>query len=531
MTTKLIFVLIISSLIIGCQKHNKEAVKAMSEEQVLRINNQGDPSSLHPHTGIDLQCRNFQKALFEGLTRINPEGLPEYAGAEKIEISPSQLIYTFTIRPMRWTNGEEVLAEHYASAWRTALAPDSNCLRPDLFYPIKNGERAKKGEVGLDEVGIHATDARTLVVELEHPAPYFLDLVAGPLFSPLYDNSATPTVFNGPFKLAEWKHDQQLKLCKNLDYWDAGRVHLDTIDVSLVNDPNTAVMMYEKGEIDWVGHPFTMLPQDFIEKAALSSDFISRSISAVFWLCLNTEEFPLHSTKIRRALSIALNREAIAQHVMLGETPTRSLIPTTMALLNQTELYPDANDKLAKKLFDEGLAELNLTREEFPVLRYSYSDIPGQKKLAQAIQQKWEQTFGIQVELNSSEWNTFFSSLGERHYQVGGCIWFSAFNDPTYTLDFFREKEHRYNASGWESKHYQQLLNLADSEPDPSIRSEHLKQAELLLLDEMPVIPLFVVQAKYLKSPRVQGICVNDLGQVDFKWAYVEETVTHSLKH
>ena len=121
----------------GCQKQKNGEEKRMSSTQILRINNQGDLSSLHPHTGIDLMCRNFQKALFEGLTRLDPQGVPELAGAESLEISPDKTRYVFTLRPMLWTNGEAVSASHFEKAWKAAIAPDSNCLRADLFYPIR----------------------------------------------------------------------------------------------------------------------------------------------------------------------------------------------------------------------------------------------------------------------------------------------------------------------------------------------------------------------------------------------------------
>lgn len=517
--------------LIGCQTQHKEEVKKMASQQIVRLNNQGDFASLHPHTGIDLMCRNFQKALFEGLTRISPNGSPELAGASAVEISPSKLQYTFTIRPMKWTNGEEVSASHFEKAWKSAISPQSNCLRADLFYPIKNAKKAKQGEVSLNEVGIHALDQKTLVIDLENPTPYFLDLVAHSLFSPLFDQAEVPTVFNGPFRLAQWEHDRKLILEKNPTYWDSETVQLQTIEVSLVNDSLTALLMYEKGELDWIGHPFTTLPQDVLEKVKNSPDFESKPIAGVYWISLNTEAFPLNSVKIRKALSIALNREIIAEHVALGETPSKSLVPTGIALLSPDALYSDANEKKAQMLFEEGLKELNLTHETFPTLHYSYSDIPGQKKLAQAIQQKWEQTFDIQIELSASEWNVFFASLGEKNYQIGGCIWFSVFNDPVYTLDFFKDKSHRYNAAQWENKFYTQLLDLAEREPDPMIRLEHLKQAELLILDEMPIIPLYVVHAKHLKTPRVQSLFVSDLGQVDFKWAYVEEFASNLCQH
>lgn len=508
----------LTMVMIGCQKKKtEEFTPPPKKAQVIRINNHGSPASFHPHTGIDLVCRIFQKALFEGLTRLNLEGKPELAAASRVDISPSQTTYTFTLRPLQWTNGEPLTAYHFEKAWKTAIAPGSTCLRADLFYPIKNAELAKLGKVSLDDVGIHAPNPQTLVIELEHPAPYFLDLVASPLFSPLYDDSEAPKVFNGPFHIVLLEHDNKMILEKNPSYWDAAHVILEQIHVSFVADPSTAIMLYEKGEIDWVGHPFTNLPPDAIPRLEHSDDFHARPIAGIFWLCLNTERFPLNSAKIRKALSLAINRKSLAQHVLLGETPTESMIPFTMDLLRQTD-----QSLRAKSLFQEGLEDLHLTHSEFPILTFNHSDVYGQKKIAETIQQCWEKTFGIKVHLQNAEWNVFFANLGQRQFQIGGCIWFAAYNDPSYYLEFFKEKNQRYNAPQWENKHYQQLLELADTETDQAIRLEHIKQAEMLLLEEMPVIPLYIYNAKYLKSPSIKGLTVSDLGQVDFKWAYVE---------
>lgn len=503
----------------GCQNDSEKELKDSMQNRILRINNQGDISSLNPHTGIDLQCRIFQKALFEGLTRINPEGVSELAGAECVEISPCQTIYTFTLRPMLWSNGEKVTAFHFEESWRRALSPKSDCLRSDLFYPIKNAKKVKKGQLPLSELGFYAADSQTFVVELEHPTPYFLNLISSPLFSALYDESSFPEHINGPFKIAAFESQRMLVLEKNPLYWDAPSINLDRIEVSLVSDPNTALLMYEKGELDWIGHPFTLLPHDAIDRFAKSHEFSSKPISAVYWLCLNTQSFPLNSAKLRRALSVALNRQDLAQHVMPGEIPSKSAIPITLSLHGVDEIYRDSDFKEANRLFQEALVELNLKKEEFPALKFSHSDVPGQKKLAEAIQQQWEQTLGIKVELTGHEWNVFFSNLGERQYQIGGCNWFSAFHDPICTLEFFKDRTHRYNAPQWESAEYQNLLELADKEIDPERRRQHLKDAEAILFQEMPIIPLCTINTKYLKTPSVKGLFISDLGHADFKWA------------
>lgn len=506
----------------ACQKSHHHEKRGHSQLNVMRINNHGNLASLHPHTGVDLHCRIFQKALFESLTRIDLEGKPVLAAAEKVEISPDQTIYTFTLRPMIWSNHEKVTAYQFEKTWKSVLTSNSMAIRADLFYMIKNAEKAKKNLISMDAVGISAQDEKTFIVELEHPAPYFLELIANPIFSPLYDESKTPEVFNGPFKLVKWDHDKKMVLEKNPDYWDKKSVSLDQIEVSFIPDPMTALMLYEKGELDWVGHPFTQLPTDALAKLEESEDFYSHPLAAVYWFFINTENPPLHSAKLRKALSMALDREALCKHVLYGETPRKSVVPISTNLLDEDELYSDNNQEAAKILFHEALEELELSLATFPVLTFNHSDIPGQKRLVEAIQRCWELTFGIKVQLHNSEWNLFFANFARRDFQIGGCIWYSAFNDPIYNLEFFKEKKYKFNACQWENAHYQELLELADLEIDYEKRSEYLKEAEKLLLDEMPIIPLFVAHAKYLKSPKIKNMNVSELGQTDFKWAYYD---------
>ncbi len=495
----------------------------LSESQTIKINIQGDPISLHPHLGIDLNSRSIQKGLFEGLTRLNPENdRPQNALAESIDISPSKTLYTFHLRESFWSNGKKVTAHHFATAWKKAIARESECLRADLFYPIKNALRAKKGEVSLDEVGIKVIDDSTLLVELEHPTPYFLDLTCLALFSPLYDDASEPQVFNGPFMLGSWEHEQMLTLQANPKYWDCENVKLKEIFFTLVHDPMTAVLMYEKGELDWSGSPFTLLPPDLIPQLESEKKLIIKPVDGVYWFSCNTKSFPLNSAHIRKALSYVINRKDITD-VVCGEQPTKSVIPHDIRLHEEEELYPDHDIALAKACFAKGLEELKLKAEDFPTLTLSHSDVPGQKKLAEAVAECWEKNLGIKVELQGCEWNTFFSNLATQQYQIGGCIWYSVFNDPIYTLEFFKDKSHRYNASQWENPKYRQLLELADKETDLVIRREHLRQAELILLEEMPVIPLFSANHKYLVKETLKDVFISNSGLIDFKHAYVQK--------
>mgnify|MGYP004417260683 CR=1 FL=1 len=500
----------------------KSGLKLSCEQQVLNINMQGDPHALHPHLGIDLNCRSVQKALYEGLTRISPNAVVELALAQKVSISEDHTVYTFTLRPSLWSNGEKVTAFHFEKAWKSALNPVSGCLRADLFYVIKNAKKAKKRLAPFDQVGIHALDDSTLVVELENPTPYFLDLLSLPIFAPLWDASTDPKVFNGPFVVASWDHEKCLTLERNSQYWDVEHVELRKIVFSLVHDPNTAFLMYEKNELDWAGSPFTMLPPDVIPPLEQQHLIKTQPVAGVYWFCLNTQQFPLTSAKIRKSLSLAIDRDAIAKHVLYGETPSHSLMPLNFQLIEPVEHNLDRDIVLARKYFEEGLQELNITKEKFPRLQLSHNDVPGQKKLAETVAVQWKKILGIDVDLLGAEWNAFFDSLGSRQYQIGGCIWFSTFNDPICTLSFFKDRTHRYNAPQWENARYKELLDLADNTIDLNVRREYLKEAELILLEEAPVIPVFISHHKYVSHDYVKGIYIAPTGLIDFKWSSID---------
>lgn len=492
-----------------------------AQNAIIHLNLQTEPSSLHPHTGWDLLCRTLQKAVFENLTRLTPQGSVELAAAKSVEISPSQTVYTFTLREALWSDGSKVTASHFERAWKEAIAPQGTCLRPDLFYCIKNAERARKGEVPLTEVGVAATDPHTLVVTLEHPTPYFLELISNGIFAPLATHCIEPSIFNGPFALLTWKEQKRIVLKRNIHYWDAASVKLEEIHCSMVNDPHTALLMFEQGEIDWAGSPFIRLPQDALESLDKQGKLSSQPISAIFWLCCNTEHFPLNSVKIRKALAYSVERSEMAEHVVYGETVSHSIIPPALSLTDDHMLFAD-DLSLARRLLDEGLEELHTTKEALPPLILTHSDIPEQKKIAQTLAERWTKTLGIAVTLKGCEWNCFFSNLRSGNYDVGGCIWYSIFNDPIYALDFFKERRNTYNVPRWENVHYKQLLDLANTETDPHIRKEHLRQAELILLNEMPIIPLYAANFRYLVSNRLKGVFLSPLGYVDFKWAYTQ---------
>ncbi|MFZ0565409.1 MAG: peptide ABC transporter substrate-binding protein, partial [Chlamydiales bacterium] len=290
--------------------------------QTLRLNFQeGDVPTLHPHLlEGHMRGRVLGKAIFEGLTRINGKGEAELAGAESVEISPSKTLYTFILRDNKWSDGTTVTAFQYEKAWKQAIAPTSDCTRSDLFYAIKGAEKAKKGILSLGEVGVKALDKKTLSVELTFPTPYFLKLIASPLFTPVTRDEAEPTRFNGPFKVERWKRGSLLVLKANPFFWDSDKVPLSEIEIQMVDDPLTSFLMYEKQKIDWIGNPFCWLSSEMVVQLQEKGELQIQPVARTHWVYINTSHPFLSSSKIRQALSLSIDRSLIAQHIIPGNT-------------------------------------------------------------------------------------------------------------------------------------------------------------------------------------------------------------------
>lgn len=494
----------------------KNNIEATSNH--LRVNlNEGDPPSLHPHLSVDIRGRMIGKALFEGLTRLDVHGKALLAAANKVDVDPSNTHFRFSIRPHCWTNGQPVTAHHFERTWKSALHPESRCARADLFYIIKNGKRAKCGQVPLDAVGIKALDETTLIVELEQPAPYFLSLVSHSIFSPVYDEQGEPTIFNGPFILGTWKRGSLFELERNPIYWDLDHVNLQTVSISMIADPHTEFSLFEKGEYDLMGDCFDSIPMDLLPVAKQDPRFHTELISRIYWLYVNTQTPPFNSAWIRRAFACAIDRKNLVKNFLTDDVACTTILPKTLTLLDETSSIDDGNQEKAIHYFEQGLQELNLTRETFPKITISYCTYGSQKSLTQILQENLRKTLGIDVQIQAFEWNVLNDHLIHGQFQLASTIRNAIYEDPFYFLDIFREKSCSYNFSRWENTMYQELLSRASSTSHMKIREDDLRAAEKLLIDEMPVIPIYMETCKFLVDKKLKGYSINRSGYVDFK--------------
>ncbi len=517
--------LAIALLLPGCEK--KGSYQPISQE--LHLNLHSEPPTIDPRKATDTVSISVIDLCFEGLTRINSDGETIFAIAENIEISPDQKKYTFTLRDVKWSDGKTVTAHDFETTWKTCLSPSFPCEFASDLYIIKNAQEAKSGNGSLDEVGVWALDDKTLKVELKHPVPYFLSALATHSFfaTPVHITSIHPNwteknyVGNGPFYIKEWKHHDRILLEKNPNYWDKDNTKLERVTLAIVEDLTTELTMFENGELDWAGSPLSNLPTEALSSLKQEGRLHSYDISGVYFYIFNTKEFPFTNSNIRKAFSLAINRGSIITNVLqMGQKPAMSLIPPTM--WKGMAYFEDGNLAEARTLFAKGLEELGTTAEELPPISLSYNTDVGHHKIAQAIQEQWNLAFGIRVKLENKEWKVFLDELRHHKFQIARLGGLANINDPSTFLDNYRYPSSSNNYPQWESSEFTELLEEADQTPDPEKRTALLKSAEKVLIDAMPIAPIYFYTGVYLKKPYVKGIYLSELNSLDLKSAYVE---------
>ena len=526
------YALLSLTLFSGCQ--NQSTPEVTLGEHTLRLSITDDPQTLDPRKARDIHTNTLCPLLFEGLTRLDTNGNAIPAVAETIEVSEDGKSYIFYLRESYWSNGDPVTAFDFEYTWKEILSPNFPASNANQLYVIKNAKKMKEGTLTDDDIGINAIDDHTLTVELEHPTPYFLKLCSFRTFMPINHNVAKRTphwafkpedgnfACNGPFKLVNWHHHDKLVMKKNEYYWDAKAVKLAGVTFVMV-PPETAVLMFDQDELDWIGSPLDILPNEVIASRRRDGSLQAKPAAATQWLRFNCEAAPFNNPKLRQAFSYAINRAAICEHLLQGnQQPAMGLIPP-MAGWTAGKHFEDNNIQLARELLQEGLTELGITKEELPPITISYSNAPRGHQLAQAIQDDWRKALEIEVQLEAIELKVFWDKLAQHNFQIASGNWFADVSDPVDFLNVFKYLDNGTNNTQWEDPVYTQLLDMSQSVTDPAKRQQILRMAEELIIGEAPVAPIFYFSLNYVKNDKVKNVYVSDLGSLDLKHAEIQQ--------
>lgn len=508
----ILFCTMVSFLFFSCGKKNMN-----SKSKILKTSSTLTCHSFHPQKTLDAADATICKALYEGLTRVDLKGNVDLALAEKVEISSCKKIYTFTLRFSKWSNGKAIVSKHFTEAWKTALDPKNGITRQARkLFIIRNAKQIYEGNLTANDLAVYSPNDQTVVVELEHPAPYFLQLLAEPVYSPIFDiNEAEPTIFNGPFNVEQFEIDKKLVLKKNPLYWDAKSVKLEGIQISSIKDGNTAFSMYEKGDLDWIGTPFSEVP---VQSLRSISSIKNLNTSSPFWIYFNVENNKLKSANMRKALAYAVDRSEIVKKIALFQKELYTIIPTEVSYVDSSSYISNYNLENAKALFAKGLKELELEKEEI-TLTLNHSNYDLHEKIAVYLKDLWEKTFGIKITLRKDDWKTFYGRLVSNDYDIGGCYVCNLYNHPSSLLDRF---EGSY-ISTWSNSSFKQLFRKAKYATKESEQYSYFKQAEEILMEEMPVIALYNQNNLFVCKDNLKNAFPSKFTYADFKWAYFED--------
>lgn len=530
--------LLVFALVLSACTANEEAGKETdgetgggeeAAEKVLYMNNAQEPTSFDPPIGFDSVSWSALNNLMEGLTRLGEDHQPAPAIAEKWDVSEDGKVYTFHLRDdAKWSNGDDVTAGDFVYAWKRLLNPDTGSAAAFLGYFIEGGEAFNNGDGSADDVQVKAVDEKTFEVTLTSPQAYFLSVITNPAFFPINEKVAEENpewfaeadsyVSNGPFKLTEWQHDSHFVMEKNENYWDATNVKLDKVHWAMVDDETTEYQMYKTGELDTSAVPAELSEELFADGSAQmveqAGDYFYR---------FNVTMEPFQNVNIRKAFVMAINQQEIVDYVTKnGEEPAYGFVspgfkdPSGKDFREASGNLVETNLEEAKALLAKGMEEEGY--DTLPEVTLTYSTSENHKKMAEAIQQMLKENLDVSVKLANMEWNVFSEEQTALKFQFSRSSFLADYADPINFLENF-QTGHSMNRTGWSNEEYDKLIKDAKNEANEEKRFEMMYEAEKILFEEMPIMPIHFYNQVYLQNEDITGIVRHPVGYIELKWA------------
>lgn len=503
-------------------------------EQRVVFNLQGEPKTLDPHLATGVLDAYVINQLIEGLTILDEKGQPQPALADKWTVSPDAKTYTFHLRPAKWTTGDPVTAYDFVFGWRRSLAPETASEYAYQVFLVQGAEEYNSGKVkDPASVGVRAISPDTLEVKLKNPTPYFLSLLAHIAYMPLPEKAvrANPKwatdpatyIGNGPFTLAEWRHNDRIVLRKNPNYYAASMVKLDAIAMMMIVNESTALLQWEAGKLDIIE---TYVPLPDIPRLKQQGKLQVAPYLGNYYVAVQGEQKPFNDVRVRKAFAMALNRRQITESILrAGQPPALALVPPGITL-------PDGSDYRAKggDLFKEDVAQAKKLLADagypngrgFPRVKYLFNDVQQHRTIGEAIQQMWQQNLNVHVDLQVQEYKVYLQNLHTENYQIARAGWIGDFLDPVSFLDMFVTGAGN-NDFKYSNKDVDKLVADSRATTDTAVRMELLRNAEKKIIGEdMAVIPIYFYIDPFLQKANIKGIIRNALGYLYFRDAYVE---------
>lgn len=501
----------------GCAKRETPAAEGIRTGTLL-VGNTAEPGDLDPQLASTLSDQIIVNTLFEGLTLLDERSTnPLPAAAESWSVSGEGRVWTFRLRDgLKWSNGESLTAADFVASWRRVLSPEFASDNASYLFALKNGEAFNAGKLkDRDQLGFTAPDDRTLVLTLEQPTPYLPALVSMPAWFPINPRTlakhgplekrgtdwtrAGNLVSNGPFSLAEWTPNARVVLAKNPHHREAAKNRLQRVIFFPIESADVEEHNFRAGQLHVTANlPVTKIagwrekdPTRLRLEPTLQANFLR----------FNTTRPPLTDPRIRRALALAIDRDALAKAVLQeSRLPAHAFTPPgTGGYTARATVGLDlatARRLLAEAGYPGG--------KNLPAIEFQCRNDELSPRIAEALQAMWQRDLGVRTAISQMEQKIWIQNQQSLNYGITTAAWTADFPDPITFLGLFSATG-GYNWTGWKSAPYDQFLDTAANTADPAKRYEIFQEAEAFLLNEAPVTPLYFGAHTYLIHPAVKG--------------------------
>lgn len=488
-----------------------------SDSIVLHRGNMAEPLTLDPHKASGTWENNIIGDMFIGLFTENAAGEAIPGMAESWEMSEDGLSWTFTLREALWSDGEPVTAHDFEYALRRILTPETLANYASILYPIRNARAVNVGDVPPTELGVRAVDERTLVIELEFPAPYLPGLLTHyttfPVPSHVVERFGDAWIqpqniqTNGPYRLVDWRASNFVHVTRNELFWDNENVCIDEVFFYPTVDNAAAERRVRNGELDLITD-FAGQSLPFLQQQV--PDYVRvHPYLGIVYFSFNTTQEAFSDARVRNALGMAIDREFIAENILrAGQIPAHSFIPPGV------DNYPgnarigwfDAPIEERRLLARELLEEAGYGPDNPLEFTYTFRATGDNPRIAPVVQQDWQLIADwVDVDIQVVETQIHYSNLRSADYELGDGGWIGDYND-AYNFLFLAETDSvPMNYSRWSNEQYDTLVAQANRTADAEERGRMLQEAEQIMLDDMPYIPIVYYVNKSLVNPRVTG--------------------------
>ncbi|MCL6270904.1 peptide ABC transporter substrate-binding protein [Sansalvadorimonas sp. 2012CJ34-2] len=509
------------SALLPVQAAQVPAGVTLAKEQVFHRGIGSEPASIDPQKVEGSPGGFIVKDLFEGLVSQDADGNTIPGIAKSWNVSDDGKVYTFHLRKSSWSNGDPLTAHDFVYAFQRAVDPVT-ASKYAWFMQIPgivNADAVIDGEMPPSTLGVKATDDYTFQVTLENPVPYFPKLLAHYTTFPTPkkvvekygDDWTRPDniVSNGAYKLSGWVVNEKLTAKRNPFYWNNDKTVVEEVNYLPIPSATSELNRYKAGELDMTA----TIPLDHFKKLQkeIPKEVTITPLISTYYYSFNTKKKPFDDVRVRKALSYAINRDAITKYITgQGQKPAYSFTPSSINGFVKPDLawekmsQKEREKEAAKLLKQVGYSKSNPLKVE---LLYNTSE--SHKKVAIAISQMWKQALGVEVTLRNEEWKTFLDTRREGNFDVTRAGWTGDYNEASTMLSLWTS-ESSLNDAKWTNKEYDKLLETASSTIDEGKRGLIYEKAEQIFSSEMPAAPIYQYVTSRLVKPYVGGYPMNN---------------------